>query len=107
MPVFDFFARVGFFGCRTDFFSALETAFCTLQREVQDCILRLLFVVWKNFAVTIESFCVSLISTLLLKPSQTLLFDKYYTTNCRASRSSISAASIETQLSNVESTQRD
>ncbi|MFH4982354.1 hypothetical protein AB6A40_009063 [Gnathostoma spinigerum] len=58
-PIFDLMARAGVFGCGTAM-PALETAFF-----------------WKNFAVIIESFFVTLISSVLLKPSRSALFDKY------------------------------
>uniref|UniRef100_F1L2I9 Organic solute transporter alpha-like protein n=1 Tax=Ascaris suum TaxID=6253 RepID=F1L2I9_ASCSU len=58
-PIFDLLARAGVFGCGT-ILPALETAFF-----------------WKNFVIVLESFFVSLISTALLKPSRSALFDKY------------------------------
>uniref|UniRef100_A0A8R1XLQ6 Organic solute transporter alpha-like protein n=1 Tax=Onchocerca volvulus TaxID=6282 RepID=A0A8R1XLQ6_ONCVO len=58
-PIFDFMARAGLFGCGT-VLPSLETAFF-----------------WKNFVVVIESFFVSLISTILLNPSRSAFFDKY------------------------------
>uniref|UniRef100_A0A915Q7R3 Uncharacterized protein n=1 Tax=Setaria digitata TaxID=48799 RepID=A0A915Q7R3_9BILA len=58
-PIFDFLARAGIFGCGTTL-PSLETAFF-----------------WKNFVLVIESFFVSLISTVLLKPSRSAFFDKY------------------------------
>ncbi|KAE9555436.1 hypothetical protein FO519_001373 [Halicephalobus sp. NKZ332] len=61
-PVFDFIARAGVFGCGTSL-PALDTAFF-----------------WKNFATVLESFFVSVISTALLKPSRSALFDKYPST---------------------------
>jgi hypothetical protein len=71
-PVFDFLARAGAFGCGT-VLPALETSFF-----------------WKNFATICESFFVSAISTILLKPSRSALFDKY--PSCR---SVISTTTIE------------
>uniref|UniRef100_A0A0M3IKH2 Uncharacterized protein n=1 Tax=Ascaris lumbricoides TaxID=6252 RepID=A0A0M3IKH2_ASCLU len=62
-PIFDLLARAGVFGCGT-ILPALETAFCN-------------FYLWKNFVIVLESFFVSLISTALLKPSRSALFDKY------------------------------
>uniref|UniRef100_A0AC34QL40 Uncharacterized protein n=1 Tax=Panagrolaimus sp. JU765 TaxID=591449 RepID=A0AC34QL40_9BILA len=61
-PIFDFLARAGIFGCGT-LLSAIDTAFF-----------------WKNFATVLESFFVSVISTSLLKPSRSALFDKYPST---------------------------
>ncbi|VDN60219.1 unnamed protein product [Dracunculus medinensis] len=66
-PIFDFLARAGIFGCGT-VLPPLETAFF-----------------WKNFLIVFESFFVSLISTMLLKPSRSALFDKY--PSCRSSSS--------------------
>ncbi|KAI1727764.1 organic solute transporter ostalpha domain-containing protein [Ditylenchus destructor] len=63
-PIFDFLARAGIFGCG-DVLPALDTAFF-----------------WKNFATVCESFFVSVISTILLKPSRSALFDKY--PSCRS-----------------------
>uniref|UniRef100_A0A0M3JE12 Organic solute transporter alpha-like protein 2 (inferred by orthology to a C. elegans protein) n=1 Tax=Anisakis simplex TaxID=6269 RepID=A0A0M3JE12_ANISI len=62
-PIFDFMARAGVFACGT-VMPPLETAFCA-------------YYFWKNFVIVLESFLVSLISTALLKPSQSALFDKY------------------------------
>lgn len=67
-PIFDFLARAGFFGCG-EVLPALETAFF-----------------WKNLFTVVESFFVSLISTVLLKPSRSALFDKY--PSCRSVASS-------------------
>uniref|UniRef100_A0A0N5C3U3 Organic solute transporter alpha-like protein 3 n=1 Tax=Strongyloides papillosus TaxID=174720 RepID=A0A0N5C3U3_STREA len=58
-PIFDFIARVGVFGCG-DVLPPLESAFF-----------------WKNALIVFESFIVSLLSTILLKPSRSALFDKY------------------------------
>uniref|UniRef100_A0A183CVM8 Organic solute transporter alpha-like protein n=1 Tax=Gongylonema pulchrum TaxID=637853 RepID=A0A183CVM8_9BILA len=58
-PIFDFLARAGVFGCGT-VLPSLETAFF-----------------WKNLVIVVESFFVSLISTVLLKPSRSAFFDKY------------------------------
>uniref|UniRef100_A0A0N4ZCC0 Organic solute transporter alpha-like protein 3 n=1 Tax=Parastrongyloides trichosuri TaxID=131310 RepID=A0A0N4ZCC0_PARTI len=58
-PVFDFIARIGVFKCG-NILPPLESAFF-----------------WKNALIVIESFIVSLISTILLKPSRSALFDKY------------------------------
>jgi hypothetical protein len=71
-PVFDFLARAGAFGCGT-VLPALETSFF-----------------WKNFATICESFFVSAISTILLKPSRSALFDKYPSV-----RSVVSTTTIE------------
>uniref|UniRef100_A0A7E4W9J4 Organic solute transporter alpha-like protein n=1 Tax=Panagrellus redivivus TaxID=6233 RepID=A0A7E4W9J4_PANRE len=78
-PIFDFLARAGVFGCGT-ILPPLETAFF-----------------WKNFLVIVESFIVSLISTALLKPSRSALFDKY-------PASSASSAASVTSMSTQEST---
>ncbi|CAD5210145.1 unnamed protein product [Bursaphelenchus okinawaensis] len=72
-PLFDFLARAGIFGCG-DVLPALETAFF-----------------WKNMATVVESLIVSIISSLLLKPSRSALFDKY--PSCR---SVMSMSTIET-----------
>uniref|UniRef100_A0A0K0E9Y4 Organic solute transporter alpha-like protein n=1 Tax=Strongyloides stercoralis TaxID=6248 RepID=A0A0K0E9Y4_STRER len=58
-PIFEIIARIGVFGCG-DILPPLEAAFF-----------------WKNSLIVIESFIVSLISTILLKPSRSALFDKY------------------------------
>ncbi|KAI6194484.1 Organic solute transporter alpha-like protein 2 [Aphelenchoides besseyi] len=79
MPVFDFLARLGIFGCG-EILPALETAFF-----------------WKNFATVIESLVVSVIATLLLRPTKTALFDKYH--SCRSTVSSVSMSTIETTTS--------
>jgi len=77
MPIFDFLARAGVFGCG-DVLPALETAFF-----------------WKNLAIVVESLVVSVVSTLLLKPSRSALFDKY--PSCR---SVMSMSTVESTLSN-------
>uniref|UniRef100_A0AC35U7K3 Organic solute transporter alpha-like protein 3 n=1 Tax=Rhabditophanes sp. KR3021 TaxID=114890 RepID=A0AC35U7K3_9BILA len=58
-PIFDLAARAGLLGCG-DILPPLESAFF-----------------WKNGIIVFVSFIVTLISTLLLKPSQSALFDKY------------------------------
>jgi organic solute transporter subunit alpha len=82
-PIFDFLARAGIFGCGT-FMPPLETAFF-----------------WKNFATIIESFFISIISTALLKPSRSALFDKYPSASCSSpsAESMGSIASMSTQES--------
>jgi organic solute transporter subunit alpha len=82
-PIFDFLARAGIFGCGT-LMPPLETAFF-----------------WKNFATIIESFFISIISTALLKPSRSALFDKYPSASC-SSPSAESMGSI-TSMSTQES----
>nr|CDJ80381.1 Protein C18A3.4, isoform a [Haemonchus contortus] len=67
-PVFDFLARYGVFGCGT-VLPAIETSFF-----------------WKNFFTVIESFLVTLISTILLQPSKSSFFDKH--PSCRSMTSS-------------------
>jgi len=64
-PIFDCLARAGMFGCGVSGLSPLETAFF-----------------WKNFSTVCESFFVSMISTQLLKPSRSALFDKH--PSCRS-----------------------
>jgi len=78
-PIFDFVARAGIFGCGT-VLPAIETSFF-----------------WKNLMVVLESFAISLISTILLKPSRSALFDKY--PSCRSVASSSVASSIATRES--------
>jgi hypothetical protein len=82
-PIFDFLARAGIFGCGS-LMPPLETAFF-----------------WKNFATIIESFFISIISTALLKPSRSALFDKYPSASC-SSPSAESQGSI-TSMSTQES----
>ncbi|KAH7717493.1 Protein OSTA-2 a [Aphelenchoides avenae] len=74
MPVFDFMARAGVWHCGYGGLPALETAFF-----------------WKNFATICESFFVSAISTVLLKPSRSALFDKY--PSCRSMVSTVTLES--------------
>ncbi|VDO55191.1 unnamed protein product [Haemonchus placei] len=75
-PVFDFLARYGVFGCGT-VLPAIETSFCPLKSLIS---------VWKNFFTVIESFLVTLISTILLQPSKSSFFDKH--PSCRSMTSS-------------------
>ena len=74
-PIFDFLARAGAFSCGVKPLAALDTAYF-----------------WKNFATVCESFIVSVISTVLLKPSRSALFDKYPSV-----RSMISTTTLESR----------
>ncbi|VDD89917.1 unnamed protein product [Enterobius vermicularis] len=67
-PIFDFLARAGVFGCG-EALPAVEYAYF-----------------WKNLVIIFESFFVSLISSVLLKPSRSAFFDKY--PSCRSVASS-------------------
>ncbi|VDM61560.1 unnamed protein product [Angiostrongylus costaricensis] len=69
-PIFDFLARYGVFGCGT-VLPAIETSFF-----------------WKNLITVIESFLVTLISTILLQPSKSSFFDKHPSCRSMTSRNS-------------------
>ncbi|CAB3404274.1 unnamed protein product [Caenorhabditis bovis] len=79
-PVFDFLARYGAFGCGT-ILPAIETSFY-----------------WKNLFIVIEAFFVSLVSTVLIQPSKSSIFDKH--PSCR---SMSSARSTITEVDTDES----
>jgi len=80
-PVFELLARAGAFGCGSGRLNAIDEAYW-----------------WKNFAIVIESFAISIISSLLLKPSRTGLFDKY-NASCRpVVSSSMSSTATSTTL---------
>ncbi|CAI4226389.1 unnamed protein product [Auanema sp. JU1783] len=76
-PVFDFLARYGAFGCGS-ILPAIETSFF-----------------WKNFCTVLESFFVTLISTILLQPSKSSFFDKH--PSCRSSSAAPSHNTLETE----------
>ncbi|GMR37157.1 hypothetical protein PMAYCL1PPCAC_07352, partial [Pristionchus mayeri] len=80
--VFDFFARAGAFGCGMAHLPPLETAFF-----------------WKNVLVTIESFLVVLLSTILLQPSRSSFFDKH--PSCRNVQSPTSSTVTKETLETV------
>lgn len=99
-PVFDFLARLGLFGCGT-VLPPLETAFC--KRPLITILFYIVFIlVWKNFITVLEALTVSIIATLMLKPSQSALFDKY--PSCR---SVVSMSTIETSADDVDLNQID
>ncbi|KAI6183954.1 Organic solute transporter alpha-like protein 2 [Aphelenchoides bicaudatus] len=77
-PIFELTARAGGFSCGAGQMNALDVAYF-----------------WKNVAIVVESFVVSIIASILLKPSRTGLFDKY-NASCR------SVASMSTTASTVE-----
>ncbi|GMT15784.1 hypothetical protein PFISCL1PPCAC_7081, partial [Pristionchus fissidentatus] len=80
--VFDFFARAGAFGCGMAHLPPLETAFF-----------------WKNVLVTIESFLVVLLSTILLQPSRSAFFDKH--PSCRNVQTPTSSTVTKESLESV------
>ncbi|KAJ1356361.1 Organic solute transporter alpha-like protein 2 [Parelaphostrongylus tenuis] len=77
-PVFDFLARYGVFGCGT-VLPAIETSFF-----------------WKNLLTVIESFFVTLISSILLQPSKSSFFDKHPSCRSMTSRNSHTVDTNET-----------